>query len=292
MIPQVSSTLALLFILIGTAAMLVMLELKGNPKDRHINRYLIRTHRILGYLFVGIFIFMFSSMIIKVSGYQEELPPRVIFHIWMALSLLCLIVLKILFVRRYKRLTANLLYLGKFIWIFAVVLNGLTAGYYFLHRTDIKYIAIVESDKVVLDENTGRFFTNRKCGKCHTLERVYRSFKSMEGWTKTVNRMAVIDTPNIRGFDVKQIIYFLIKQQEKRKGLDRQEIEREIGKTLISQKCSGCHDLDRIIEAVKSEDEWRITLERMVENADDPQFLTDKEKKEIIANLVRKKQDS
>ena len=124
------------------------------------------------------------------------------------------------------------------------------------------------------------------------MERVYRSFKSMEGWTKTVNRMAVIDTPNIRGFDVKQIIFFLIKQQEERKGLDRQEIEREIGKTLISQKCSGCHDLDRIIEAVKSEDEWRITLERMVENADDPQFLTDKEKKEIIANLVRKKQDS
>ena len=292
MIPQVSSTLALIFILIGTAALLIMLELKGNPRDRHINRYLIRTHRILGYLFIGIFIFMFSSMIIKISGYQEEFSPRAIFHIWMALTLFCLIVLKILFVRRYKRLTANLLYLGKFIWIFAVVLNGLTAGYYFLHRTDIKYIAIVESDRVVLDENIGRFLANRKCGKCHTLERVYRSFKSMEGWTKTVNRMAVIDAPNIRGFDVKQIIYFLIKQQEKRKGLDRQKIEKEIGKTLISQKCAGCHDLERVIEAVKSEDEWRITLDQMIENADDPQFLTDKEKEEIIAYLLRAKPDS
>ncbi len=52
----------------------------------------------------------------------------------------------------------------------------------------------------ILDENTGRYFVFKRCGKCHTFERVFRSFKNKDGWSQTVNRMARIDIPNIRPF--------------------------------------------------------------------------------------------
>ena len=100
--------------------------------------------------------------------------------------------------------------------------------------------------------------------------------------------MALIDAPNIRDYDAKQIIYFLLKQQEKRKGTNLAMVEEEIGKTLISQKCSLCHDLDRVYKPVNSEEEWRITVERMKKIAPEPDFLSDKETEEIIKYLTSK----
>jgi mono/diheme cytochrome c family protein len=116
-----------------------------------------------------------------------------------------------------------------------------------------------------MDENIGRQLVIKRCAKCHSLERVFKSFKDEEGWTKTVNRMALIDAPNIRDYDAKQIIYFLLKQQEERKGSDLSIIEEEIGKTLIDKKCSLCHNLERVYKSVKNEEEWRITVERIGE---------------------------
>jgi len=60
----------------------------------------------------------------------------------------------------------------------------------------------------------------RKCSKCHSLERVYRAFKSDESWAKTINKMALLDSPNITSFDVKQVLNFLRAQQKKQAGKD------------------------------------------------------------------------
>jgi hypothetical protein len=286
--PEMTSSLAVAFLIVGLAAVLIMLELKGNPKDRIRARGLIRAHKTLGYLFFIILAGMLYVMVKKISSYQEDLSPRVIVHISLALALVPLAALKIIVVRRYKLFTSHLLLIGGTVFVGAFVLNGLTAGYYFLYRSDIRYTAISDLDAVVLDEDLGRRVVNEKCGKCHTMERVFRTFKSQEGWTKTVNRMALLDAPNIRDFDVKQSIHFLLKQQERRKELDRGRIEDEIGNALVTQKCALCHNLDQVYKAVKSEDEWLLTVERMIKHAFDPEFLRENEKREIVNYLSRR----
>jgi hypothetical protein len=286
--PQLTSGVAVALLIIGLAAVLIMLELKGYPKDRIGARGFIRAHKTLGYLFFIIFAGMLYVMIRKVSAYQEDLSPRVVLHIALALALVPLAAVKIIVVRRYRLFTSYLLLVGGTIFLGAFVLNGLTAGYFFLHRSDIRYTAITDLDAVVLDEDLGRRVVNEKCGKCHTLERVFRTFKRQEGWTETVNRMALLDAPNIRDFDVKQSIHFLLKQQERREDQDPRRIEDEIGDALVSRKCSLCHNLDQVYKAVKTEDEWLLTVERMIKHAFDPEFLKENEKKELVRYLSRR----
>ena len=37
------------------------------------------------------------------------------------------------------------------------------------------------------------------------------------------------------------------------------------GKSLLEERCTGCHDLGRVEQAKKTEEEWTATVERMVE---------------------------
>ncbi len=286
--PQFTSFVGTLFVVIGAGAMLIMLELRGNPKDRQGNQRLVKAHRIFGYLFVVMFLFMLFLMLNKVSAYQEEFSPRAILHIVLGLLLIPLLIVKILIVRRFKRLGSYLFGLGGAMFLTAFALNSITAGYYFLHQSDIRYVAISESDTGVLDENIGQLLVSKKCGKCHTLERVFRSFKSEEGWTKTTNRMAVIDAPNIRDFDAKQIIHYLVKQQETREELRAKiiDVSKEIGKTLVEQQCSTCHTLERVYKSPKSQEEWVVTIETMADYMGDPEFFSQEEKDTISEFLA------
>lgn len=286
--PQITSLIGTLFVIIGACAMFIMLELRGNPKDKLVNQRLMKTHRIFGYLFVVIFIIMLFLMIQKVSTYQEEFSPRAILHIALGSILIPLIIIKILIVRRFKRLGSHLLGIGIAVFITAFVLNSVTAGHYFLHQSDIRYVAISDSDSDVLDETMGRQLVTQKCGKCHTLERVFRAFKSDEGWTNTINRMAVIDAPNIRDFDAKQMIHYLVRQQETREKLNAKitSVNKEIGRTLINQKCSLCHDLDRVYKASKTQVEWVETIETMSDYTGEPEFLSQEEQQNIAEFLA------
>jgi cytochrome c5 len=36
------------------------------------------------------------------------------------------------------------------------------------------------------------------------------------------------------------------------------------GKTLLQERCTKCHDLGRVEQAKKTEEEWKATVERMV----------------------------
>ena len=155
---HINSIIAVFFLLIGAIAVGLMLELKGKPKDRLMNRQMILAHRILGYAFVVLYMIMLYIMIVKSSNYQEELSPRAILHVAMAVALMPLIVIKILIARRYKVMTGRLLGLGVGILITAFVLSSITAGHYLLHYEDISYTSITAVDSDILDEKTGRYF--------------------------------------------------------------------------------------------------------------------------------------
>jgi cytochrome c5 len=220
----------------------------------------------------------------------SEISSRISFHIILALSLIPLLAVKIIIARRYPRLSPNLTTFGPAVLIFAVALSGVTAGYYFMHSSDLKYVSLAEFDVKILDENLGRQVVNQKCNKCHTLERVYRAFKSEEGWTSTINKMASLDAPNISSFDIKQAIHFLTNRQQSLKDKDESKVNKAIGKTIMETKCTICHELDRIIQArdVKTEDNWETTVTRMIDNSGDPDYLTTQEQKKLIEYLINK----
>ena len=286
----ISSIIGALFLGIGLAATLIMVDRKGRQKDRTNNRRIVMTHRILGYLFFTIYLLMLVGMIIRISKYQEELAPRLIVHLVLAVAFLPLAGLKILFVRRYKLFTPHLLFVGSTLFVLAFVFIVITAGYFFLYSSDVSYVSISKLDTEVMDENIGRFLIISKCSKCHTMERIFRSFKTEEGWTETVNRMAIIDSPNIRDYDVKQIINFLLIQQARRRE-SQVSLDAEIGKSLLERKCSFCHNLDRVFSATKSEGEWQTTLERMIKLSGNPDYLSEREKTEVVSFLISQKKD-
>ena len=285
-----TSYLALLWIIIGLVAVLIMLEIQGNPKKREKLKTLILFHRVLGYLFILFFIMAGVSMIIKIAGYQQELSSRPLIHAYLAVSLIPIIALKWLIVRRYKRFFSYLPALGSLILALAFVLSAMTAGYVFLYRSEIRYTTVSEAD--VYEVQFARDLIFKKCGKCHSLKPTLGSAKDLEGWTKTVNRMAEKDIPNIRPFDIKQIVLSLIERGKGGSASSERNKQTLTGGELIKAKCSTCHDVGRVYDARKDRVSWQKTIEKMSDNAEEigiMNFLTDKEKGEIIRFLAERK---
>ncbi|CAG35236.1 c-type cytochrome [Desulfotalea psychrophila] len=283
--PLIASVLALLFVLVAGITLFLMLEITGRIRDNGGKSGLISAHRILGYLFIALFALILFFMIEKAAGLQQELSARAVFHIALALALIPLLLVKVLVVRRLPHCSEKLPLLGITIFTFSFVLSGITAGYYILHRSDFVYTTLSVQDSDVLDIELGKALMTGKCNKCHSLERVYRAYKSEDDWVVTVNRMAQLDSPNITGFDLKQVLNYLLKQQEERQGRRQVDPENEMGRSLVSRKCTLCHNLDRVFEAKKSAKEWTVTVERMIVIMDEPDFLDEEEQADIISFL-------
>ncbi|MCK5311623.1 MAG: hypothetical protein KAJ62_05910 [Desulfobacteraceae bacterium] len=206
MSPLFNSILSIAFILCAIGATFIMLELRGNPKARPSNIFLTKLHKILGWLFTCIFLFFLIIMIKKISGYNGEISARVSFHIVLSIALIPLLAVKLIIAHRYPRLSQNLITLGPFVLILAVTLTGITAGYYFIHSSDLKHISLNKSDtanilsqnqKIILtnkeenktEKNFGRIIMETKCTSCHSIDRIVQATKSKKEWKITIGRM-------------------------------------------------------------------------------------------------------
>ncbi len=284
--PHFSSMLATLLVVIGGVTVLIMLEMTGKVQDSPRRKGWILLHRVLGYLFLVLFASMLVFMVVKAGGFQEELPARAMIHIILALLLVPLIMIKVVVARRHAQLSTKLIMLGLAIFGLSFGLTGITAGYYALHRSNYKYTVLSDVDDDILNVEIGQKITNRKCSKCHSLERVYQNYKSDIAWTETIHKMAELDYPNITNFDVNQIVGYLVQQQYKRQGEEKDKLRMEIGRSLVSKKCSICHNLDRIFGVKKREQEWAETISRMLVTNADGDFLSEQEAEDIIYFLT------
>ncbi len=286
--PQLASIIAVLFVIMGTVTVFIMLEMTGRRGDRADKKNWFYIHKILGYFFIFIFVVMLFLMIRKAAGLQEDFTSRAVVHISLALALVPLLVVKVMVVRRYPQHLQKLPLLGVVILTFSFVLTGISAGYYALHRSELTYTTLTALDNDILDMELGKSIMSSKCNKCHSLERVFRAYKSDESWVTTVNRMAFLDSPNITTFDVKQVLNYLIQQQKTRQDRVSMSPVDGIGSTLVAQKCTICHDLDRVLGARKNDQEWLSTVNRMITTMDDPDFLSEDEVSDIVIFLSRR----
>jgi len=268
--------------------MLLMLELRGNPrKDSKTNQRLIMAHKVTGYIFIVLFLGILVVMLSKVGLYQEELSPRTLLHISLALLVIPLLAYKILIIRRFKRFEKQVPGIGLAVFLALFLLNSMGAGYYFIHESDIGQLTLSEKDAKMLDEKKGQKLVAQKCGKCHSLERIFKALKNEQEWTETVSRMLSFDQPNISEEQGKQILHYLISQQKRRDKLvaTASEGKEKAGKKLIEQKCSYCHGLDRIYLARKTPEEWIDIVNNMEGYSEQDDFLRPLEKEAVLEFL-------
>ncbi len=213
MTPMINSSLAIVFVICAVGATFIMLELRGDPKVRPNINFLIKLHKILGWIFISIFFFLFIVMIKKISGYNEEISARISLHIGLAIALIPLLAVKLIIARRYPHLSQNLITYGPTILILAVTLSGITAGFYFIRSPELKYAAVADSANTA-NLISGKTIMETKCTYCHSQERIVLASKSKEEWESTIKRM--VNHRNDPGFMTKQeqkeLIEYLLRK--------------------------------------------------------------------------------
>src|SRR5215210_3895950 len=105
--------LGLTFLALGLINMFLMFHLWGYPFDHAANKStapprLMRIHRLTGYAFLAIYIFLMTQMLPRIWHYQIELPPRTVMHLTLGLAIGIILFVKIGIVRFFKHLESTL----------------------------------------------------------------------------------------------------------------------------------------------------------------------------------------
>lgn len=174
-------------------------------------------HRLLGYLFVVIYIYLMWNMVPRLWSYQIELPARTVLHLALGILIGALLIIKIVIVRYFKHMEARLapilgsgLFICTFLLIALVMPFSLREAY--LEKTALGDASMVESrisrirdllpgvglkDEKLLAKLstkkgliTGRRILTAKCIQCHDLRTVLARPRTPRAWQQTVARMA------------------------------------------------------------------------------------------------------
>src|SRR5690348_16785234 len=189
-----SAALGLAFVLIGVAALWLIFEASRHSIDQVARNRRIQAHRVAGYLFIALFCFMTWLMLLRLKDLSDELSLRSMLHILIAMVLAPLFLIKALVARYYKSYTAVLVPLGVTIFTLGFVLIASTAGPYLLRRATIKNISLnaVDMGAARIDLDASESLMQRRCSRCHNLERVVGARKDARGWLATINRMRTL----------------------------------------------------------------------------------------------------
>jgi hypothetical protein len=253
--PTISTIISSIFLVVGGIAVFIMLNVQGgNAKNLKLS---ITWHRILGWIFVTLFLLMFVVMISRLENFWEESPPRIAIHIALATSLLFLIALKVMIPRFYPKLGRNLFQFGIIVFIAAFTLVAITAGYYALRTIEgTPYISHADLPPNMVDLNLGQELFITECSICHSLDRIMTP-RSVSSWEKVINEMVRMAEPRISPAEAAQILSYLSQTHTPRTinvGADASPAERY---------CLGCHSIDDIYNNNLTTTGWRVVVERM-----------------------------
>ncbi len=218
----VNVSLAILFVALAFSATMLMYHLWGYPFDHKTHRssapsWAMALHRLMGWAFVLIYLYLMYHMVPRMWTYQIELPARTVLHLVIGYSIGALLIAKIVVVRFFKHLEAKLApALGTTLFVLTLVLMGLALpsvwrenvlanqamnGEGFseerLQRVrDQLPPAGLEDEELLPQLATvesllgGRKLLRTKCVQCHDLRTILSRPRTPKTWRDTVERMA------------------------------------------------------------------------------------------------------
>ena len=220
--PALNAMLGLTFLGLGIAGTLLMYWLWGFPYDHEKHKSkappsLMAVHRIIGYLYVAIYIIMMWQMFPRLWNYQIEFSPRSAIHLSFGFLIGGVLFLKFLVVRFFKHLESRLAPLfGTLLMLSTLLLVGLsvpTAFKEYQLRRSIVGGDVFSSENIdrinllisrpdfpedapraeMSDLNfllRGRKVLLNKCVQCHDLRTVLLKPRTPANWANTVRRMS------------------------------------------------------------------------------------------------------
>lgn len=280
--PMITSLLAFSLLIIGIVAVtLIALILGRNSQTCHA-RFFRWAHRIAGYIFVALYLFIFVVMLQMLSRNSVSLSAKDAIHAYIGVVILSLLIIKICIVRLFKKYHQRLALYGITIIIAVFVTVMMSAGYYTLFLLRSQYIILSENGRLVkININAGRKVVHQKCTSCHSLERVFAYVKTEAGWRDYVTRMRAKDPVILSDQESLQAVGYLVKNL----GMDDAKMDIQTGMKIILEKCHKCHTLERVFTFKKTQGEWAQTIEKM--RSFDPYLLNDSETRQVNYYLTR-----
>ena len=253
-----------LFVLLGALNVWLILHASRTLTTSRLSQRLIQAHRFGGYFFIALFCVMSYLMALRTTNVSDELSTPALIHVLIAMSLVPLLFVKVLIARYYKSYYSALTSLGLIIFCFAFILVALTAGPYLLRATSPKDTSppAINASSEAIDLRASEALTQKKCSRCHTLDRVIGARKDAAGWTATVHRMRNLPGSHISEDDAATILSYLVAADSIDSSTSQGELK--VGKALVDGHCGRCHQLDRVYRSEFSAQKWQKTVTRMV----------------------------
>ena len=278
--------LGLAFVLLGGINIWLVLESWSRVKAAKTTAQMLTLHRIGGYLFIALFCVMTYFMIARFRNEGGDTSPTVTLHVALALVLSPLLFIKVLIARYYQNQHGLLMPIGLAIFVLAFVLVASTAGPYLVRVAKTEEVSIdpARVPPVSIDLNRASDLMQKRCSKCHNLDRVVGARKDAQGWLATVDRMRARPDAGISERDARLIVSYLASQY--RPEDSRTTAVMEVERAVVDQRCGRCHNLDRVFKTIQSPDEWRETVARMADYAaGSTAALQNEEQNQIIEYL-------
>src|SRR6201981_308034 len=209
-----SIVLGIAFVVLGGINVWLVLEAWSRVKAAKVSARMLTLHRIGGYLFIALFCVMTYYMLSRLSSGGDN-SASVTLHMALAMILAPLLFIKVLVARFYKNQHNLLMPLGLTIFVLSFVLIASTAGPYLTRRSKIERVSINSAAQVspaAIDMNLVSDLMQKRCSKCHNLDRVVGARKDARGWLATVNRMRTMPGADISETDAQMIVGYLTAQ--------------------------------------------------------------------------------
>lgn len=217
---NVTATLGLAFLVLAFATVFLMFHLWGYPFDKATRTSaappsLMRLHRILGWLYLILYVVMMSEMVPRLWEYQVELPARTVAHILLGILIGVVLLVKIAILRFFRHFEEWMPVLGTILLACTIMLSTLSLPFalreYSLARSAVGGGAYSAENRervakllpqaelpagAPLEElstdaalRAGRDVLAGKCVVCHDLKTILVLPRAPAGWWKVVDRM-------------------------------------------------------------------------------------------------------
>lgn len=210
------------FVVIAGILTFLMFNIWKYPFDHENLRssapaWMIRSHRLLGLVYVLIYIYLMWQMVPRLWDYQIELPARTVMHLTLGMGIGAILVTKITIVRFFKHMEAKLVpALGTALFIASLMLIFLALPFSFREiylsesvldgesmtneriervKQQLPKAGIDDPDQIERLASAeslefGRRILTSKCVQCHDLRTVLARPRTPMAWKQTVSRMA------------------------------------------------------------------------------------------------------